>query len=41
MKPLAREDFSKVADLDDAAHDNMYDGDDSAPRPRPPRRPVR
>src|SRR3954465_10442790 len=24
---LAREDFSKVADLDQSAHDNMYDGD--------------
>ena len=24
---LAREDFSKVSDLDQAAHDNMYDGD--------------
>src|SRR6185312_7575981 len=28
---LAREDFSKVSDLDSAAHDNMYDGGDSAP----------
>jgi RNA polymerase sigma-54 factor len=27
---LAREDFSKVADLDQSAHDNMYDGDLSA-----------
>src|SRR5579871_6522118 len=24
---LSREDFSKAADLDSAAHDNMYDGD--------------
>ena len=24
---LAREDFSKAADMDQAAHDNMYDGD--------------
>src|ERR1700727_1672842 len=24
---LAREDFSKVADLDPSAHNNMYDGD--------------
>ena len=31
---LAREDFSKVADLDQSAHENMYDGDESAPRPR-------
>src|ERR1022692_3632054 len=23
---LAREDFSKVSDMDEAAHDNMYDG---------------
>ena len=27
---LAREDFSKVADLDQSAHDNMYDGELSA-----------
>jgi RNA polymerase sigma-54 factor len=27
---LAREDFSKVADLDQSAHDNMYDGDPAA-----------
>ncbi|HUO89947.1 MAG TPA: RNA polymerase factor sigma-54 [Rhizomicrobium sp.] len=26
-RELAREDFSKVADLDPASHDNMYDGD--------------
>ncbi len=26
---LAREDFSKVADLDSSAHDNMYDGGDA------------
>ncbi len=31
---LAREDFSKVADLDQAAHDNMYDGGEAA-RPTP------
>src|SRR5690606_10075514 len=24
---LLREDFSKTADMDEAAHDNMYDGD--------------
>src|ERR1019366_5215147 len=24
---LAREDFSKVSDMDQAAHDNMYDGE--------------
>jgi RNA polymerase sigma-54 factor len=30
-KELAREDFSKTADMDAAAHDNMYDGD-IAPR---------
>src|ERR1700740_2231874 len=29
---LAREDFSKVSELDQAAHDNMYDGGD-APQP--------
>ena len=29
---LAREDFSKVADLDPSAHDNMYDGGE-APQP--------
>ncbi|HEV2650500.1 MAG TPA: RNA polymerase factor sigma-54 [Rhizomicrobium sp.] len=28
---LAREDFSKVADLDTASHDNMYDGDTPQP----------
>src|SRR5579871_705668 len=28
---LAREDFSKVADLDPSAHDNMYDGGEPAP----------
>src|SRR5665213_3361987 len=27
---LAREDFSKVADLDQSAHDNMYDGGEPA-----------
>jgi RNA polymerase sigma-54 factor len=27
---LAREDFSKLSDLDQSAHDNMYDGDQSA-----------
>jgi RNA polymerase sigma-54 factor len=27
---LAREDFSKVADMDGASHDNMYDGDGPA-----------
>ena len=32
---LAREDFSKVADLDGAAHDNLYDGDaPQSPGPR-------
>ena len=30
---LAREDFSKVADLDQSAHDNMYDADAAAPAP--------
>ncbi len=33
---LAREDFSKVSDLDQAAHDNMYDGGESAPAPAAP-----
>ena len=33
---LAREDFSKVSDMDQAAHDNMYDGGDSAPAPAGP-----
>src|SRR3954463_1686945 len=28
---LAREDFSKVADLDPSAHDNMYEGGDGSP----------
>jgi RNA polymerase sigma-54 factor len=28
---IAREDFSKVADLDGASHDNMYDGGDAQP----------
>ncbi|MES2294639.1 MAG: RNA polymerase factor sigma-54 [Pseudomonadota bacterium] len=27
---LAREDFSKLSDLDQSAHDNLYDGDQSA-----------
>ncbi len=30
---LAKEDFSKVSDLDQAAHDNMYDGEAAAPPP--------
>src|ERR1700748_166827 len=30
---LAREDFSKVADLDSASHENMYDGDTAAATP--------
>ena len=30
---LAREDFSKVADMDKSAHENMYDGGDPAPQP--------
>ena len=33
---LAREDFSKVADLDPSAHDNMYDGDGAQPAPAAP-----
>ncbi len=33
---LAREDFSKVADLDPSAHDNMYDGDLAQPAPAAP-----
>src|ERR1700742_767874 len=33
---LAREDFSKVSELDQAAHDNMYDGGDHAPAPTGP-----
>src|SRR6185369_7117435 len=32
---LAREDFSKVADLDTASHENMYDGDTPAAAPAP------
>jgi len=32
---LAREDFSKVADLDSASHENMYDGDTQAAAPAP------
>jgi RNA polymerase sigma-54 factor len=33
---LAREDFSKVADLDQASHENMYDGGtDGGPAPAP------
>ncbi len=31
---LARDDFSKVADMDTASHENMYDGD--TPQPAPP-----
>ncbi len=30
---LSREDFSKVADMDGAAHENMYDGDTPQPGP--------
>jgi RNA polymerase sigma-54 factor len=30
---LARDDFSKVADLDSASHENMYDGDTPQPAP--------
>lgn len=30
---LAREDFTKVADLDSASHENMYDGDTPQPGP--------
>src|SRR5665647_2644693 len=30
---LAREDFSKVADLDQSAHDNLYDGEQSVAPP--------
>src|SRR5215467_13181901 len=30
-RELAREDFSRVADLDSASHDNMYDGDQAQP----------
>jgi len=32
---LAREDFSKVADLDRESHDNLYDGDTAAAAPAP------
>ena len=32
---LAREDFSKVADLDQASHENMYDGDTQSAAPAP------
>src|SRR5271156_2764775 len=32
---LPREDFSKVSDLDEAAHDNMYDGEPRAAAPAP------
>ncbi len=31
---LNRDDFSKTADMDQAAHDNMYDGDQSAAAPQ-------
>ena len=34
-KSLAKEDFSKVSDMDQAAHDNMYDGDAPAPSSGP------
>ncbi len=30
---IARDDFSKVADLDQASHENMYDGDTPQPGP--------
>jgi len=33
---LSREDFSKVSELDQAAHDNMYDGGEAAPAPAGP-----
>ena len=39
-KSLAREDFSKVADLDQSAHDNMYDGELTALRAGRGRRPA-
>src|ERR1700709_1074346 len=32
---LSREDFSKTSDLDQAAHDNMYDGGEPAASPGP------
>src|SRR6201995_230962 len=32
---LAREDFSKVADMDRESHDNMYDGDQPSQGPGP------
>ena len=38
---LSREDFSKASDLDEAAHDNMYDAASRAPRPPKARRPAR
>jgi len=33
---LARDDFSKVSELDTAAHDNMYDSGDAPPPPAGP-----
>src|SRR6185312_40479 len=32
---LSRDDFSKVSDLDEAAHDNIYDGDAPSPAAGP------
>src|SRR6201985_1267639 len=32
---LSREDFSKVSDMDQAAHENMYDGEPAAPASGP------
>src|SRR3954471_16184793 len=37
---LAREDFSKLADLDPSAHDNMYDGGEAAQPPAGVQQPL-
>ena len=37
----SREDFSKTSDMDEAAHDNMYDGGEPAQAGGGRRRPVR